>query len=59
MRWVLAAAALMLFLLGVGFAFPAVEQRYVAEAELSVLCFGFAFTILGLAAIVERLDRRN
>jgi hypothetical protein len=54
MRLVLAVAAILLFLCGL---VPLASIKSDFQVIVPVLCFGFSFSILGLAAILEQLSR--
>lgn len=56
MRWVLGIAAILLFLCGI---FAIASIRSDIQFIVAVLCFGFSFSILGLAAILEQLAKRQ
>jgi hypothetical protein len=56
MRWVLAIGAILLFLSGL---VALASIRSDIQVIVAVLCFGFSFSILGLAAILEQLSRRQ
>jgi hypothetical protein len=56
MRWVLGIAAILLFLCGI---FAIASIRSDIQIIVAVLCFGFSFSILGLAAILEQLAKRQ
>ena len=54
MRLVLAVAAVLLFLCGL---VPLASIKSDFQVIVPVLCFGFSFSILGLAAILEQPSR--
>jgi hypothetical protein len=54
MRWVLAAGSILLFLGGL---VAVANAKSDIQIIVAVLCFGFSFSILGLASILERLNR--
>jgi hypothetical protein len=54
MRWILAAASILLFVGGI---VAVANTKSDIQVIVAVLCFGFSFSILGLAAILERLSR--
>jgi uncharacterized membrane protein HdeD (DUF308 family) len=56
MRWVLGIAAILLFLAGL---VAVASIKSDIQVIVAVLCFGFSFSILGLAAILEQLQRRQ
>jgi len=56
MRWVLATGAILLFLEGL-ISLPSIKSDI--QVVVAVLCFGFSFSILGLAAILEQLRKRQ
>ena len=56
MRWVLATGAILLFLAGL---VAVASIKSDIQVIVAVLCFGFSFSILGLAAILEQLSRRQ
>jgi hypothetical protein len=56
MRWVLATGSILLFLSGL---VVLVSIKSDIQVIVAVLCFGFSFSILGLAAILEQLSRRQ
>jgi hypothetical protein len=55
MRWVLGTGAILLFLAGL---VAVASIKSDIQVIVAVLCFGFSFSILGLAAILEQLRRR-
>ena len=56
MKWILGIGAILLFLAG----FVAVASiKSDIQVIVAVLCFGFSFSIMGLAAILEEISKRQ
>ena len=56
MKWVLAIAGILLFLLGL---VAVISVKSDIQIILVVLCFGFSSSIIGQAAILDRLSSRQ
>jgi hypothetical protein len=56
MRWALGTGAILLFLAGL---VSLASIKSDIQVIVAVLCFGFSFSILGLAAILEQLSKRQ
>jgi hypothetical protein len=56
MRWILVVAAILLFLWGI---VAVASIRSDIQVIVAVLCFGFSFSIIGLASILEQLAKRQ
>jgi hypothetical protein len=54
MKWILGIGSILLFLCGL---IAVANTKSDIQVIVAVLCFGFSFSILGLAAILERLSR--
>jgi hypothetical protein len=54
-KWLLGIASILLFLCGL---VAVASIKSDIQVIVAVLCFGFSFSILGLAAILERLSSR-
>jgi hypothetical protein len=55
MHWILRVPSILLFLYGL---VAAASIRSDIQVIAAILCFGFSFSILGLAEILERLSSR-
>jgi hypothetical protein len=55
MKWILGVASILLFLCGL---VAVASIKSDIQVIAAILCFGFSFSILGLAAILERLSSR-